>query len=273
MAVPYRVHLLGFSDFERSALGSTFRLAAGREPAYVQVAQPAGAHFLVVDADHADAVRSAVAMGRVKDAVFIGAEVPEGATAWMMRPIDPLHVLRELDAMVSLTAPPAPPRSSPPAPARRAKPVPGRRASDAPAAEQRVVQGVPRALLVDDSEIALRYLESRLERLGLATMRATSSGKAIELLAQQDFGFVFIDVELGRESDLDGLALCQHIKRHHLVSAGQPAPVVAMVSAHHSELDRARGALAGCDAYLGKPLDDGALARMLAEHGHRDAPA
>lgn len=32
-----------------------------------------------------------------------------------------------------------------------------------------------------------------------------------------------------------------------------------MVSAHHAEIDRARGELAGCDAYLAKPLDDEAL--------------
>jgi hypothetical protein len=40
-----------------------------------------------------------------------------------------------------------------------------------------------------------------------------------------------------------------------------------MVAALHSELARARGALAGADAYLGKPLDEGALLRLLVQHG------
>lgn len=265
MPAPYRVHLLGFSDFERSALGSCFRLSATRQPSYEQVPQAAAAQFLVVDADHADTVRDVARMGRIAEAVFIGAAVPDGATAWMMRPIDPLHVLRELDAMVATVAPHAALPPAPPQGPRPDKPAPRRRASDA---EPSDAPAASQALLVDDSEIALRYLETRLARLGIRSTRATSSGKAIELLAQRHFGFVFIDVELGRESDFDGLALCQHIKRHHLVPAGGHAPVVTMVSAHQTELDRARGSLAGCDAYLGKPLDDAALARVLAEHGH-----
>lgn len=273
MPAPYRVHLLGFSEFERSALGSCFRLAATRRPAYEQVAQAADAQFLVVDADHADAVRSVASLGRVHESVFIGAEVPDGATAWMMRPIDPLHVLRELDAMVATLYPPAALPPAPPALAPQPpRPVPRRRASDAPAAPLPALPA--QALLVDDSEIAARYLQTRLERLGVHSTRATSSGKAIELLAQRAYGYVFIDVELGPDSDLDGLALCQHIKRHHRVPGGAPPPVVTMVSAHHTELDRARGLMAGCDAYLGKPLDEGALMRVLAELGHlRPAPA
>jgi DNA-binding response OmpR family regulator len=44
-----------------------------------------------------------------------------------------------------------------------------------------------------------------------------------------------------------------------------------MVTAHHTELDRVRGALAGCDGFLGKPLDDGELALYLARFGVRQA--
>ncbi|MDP3085081.1 MAG: response regulator, partial [Rubrivivax sp.] len=147
--------------------------------------------------------------------------------------------------------------------------MPLRRSSDpepAPPARAPAVRG-SEALLVDDQEIALRYLETRLQPLGLHTQRATTSGKALEMLAQRDYDFVFVDVELGTGSDLDGLALCQHIKRQHLPVAGGHAPVVAMVSAHHSELDRARGMLAGCDAYLGKPLDEAALRQLVSQHG------
>jgi CheY-like chemotaxis protein len=272
MPNPYRVALQGFSAFERSALGSYFRLAINRAPAYEQVASPAEAHFLVIDADHGEAVRAVQALGRIDDAVFIGARAPEGASAWMMRPIDPLHVLRELDAMVADRAEPATegarPLSRPPVPGLTG-PSPARRSgdqADADPAPPAAARPAPRrALLVDDSEIALRFLETRLHRFGLATVRATTSAKAIELLAQQAWEFVFLDVELGTGSDLDGLALCQHIKRHPRL-AGDP-PVVAMVSAHHSQLDRVRGTLAGADAYLDKPLDETALEQLLQRHG------
>jgi CheY-like chemotaxis protein len=288
MTSPYRISVHGFSAFERSALRSYFRLARERTPAYEQVDAVADSHFLIVDADHADAVQAALDAGRMSQTVFIGGKAPQGATAWMLRPIDPLHVLRELDVMVAMHGAVALPdaaavvrgadailpirtlRGSGPGPAD----APRRRAGDAPrirvepdsvaAAEAAAARA---ALLVDDSEIALRFLETRLQPLGLQTQRATSSGKAIELLSHHRYDFVFIDVELGPDSDLDGLALCQYVKRLHRHAGSAPSPVVAIVSAHRSELDRVRGALAGCDAYLGKPLDELALRRLLTVNG------
>ena len=105
------------------------------------------------------------------------------------------------------------------------------------------------ALLVDDSEIALKFLELKLGELGLRSRGVTDSDAALAQLAHHDFNYVFLDVELGPASKLDGLALCRHIKRR----SSRP-PVVAMVSAHATQTDRVRGSLAGCDAYLGKPL-------------------
>jgi two-component system cell cycle response regulator len=116
----------------------------------------------------------------------------------------------------------------------------------APAKEQRCD-----ALLVDDSEIALRFLEIKLGELGLRSRTATHSDAALEQLDQHEFKYVFLDVELGHASRMDGLALCRHIKR--MRRSSRP-PVVAMVSAHATQTDRVRGSLAGCDAYLGKPL-------------------
>jgi CheY-like chemotaxis protein len=107
------------------------------------------------------------------------------------------------------------------------------------------------ALLVDDSEIALRFLEIKLGELGLRSRTVTDSDAALAQLSEHDFRYVFLDVELGQSSRMDGLALCRHIKRMRRTSR---APLVAMVSAHASQTDRVRGSLAGCDAYLGKPL-------------------
>ena len=56
--------------------------------------------------------------------------------------------------------------------------------------------------------------------------------------------------------------------------AGRKAgPVVVMVSAHHSELDRVRGTLAGADAYFGKPADATALEHLLLRYGVKPPPA
>jgi CheY-like chemotaxis protein len=119
------------------------------------------------------------------------------------------------------------------------------------------------ALLVDDSAIALRYLQVRLQHMGMDTDLAPGSARALELLAQRAYGFVFIDVELGEGSALDGLALCQHIKRQHRHVDGR-SPVLVLVSAHHSQLDR--------DHYLAKPAGDEALRQLLSQHRPGPAP-
>ena len=278
-----RVALLGFGDFERSALVSYLRLSGSRVPAYQEAASLASADYVIADADHAGTLDTVLGADRVADTVFIGSLAPEGALAWMMRPIDPLQVFREIDATASLrhsqalaaraetlpaTAPaPAPAHSpAPPAAAALAERSLARRAGDlsAPTA----------ALLVDDSEIALRYLERQLQALGLRTETAATSQRALELLAQRRYDVVFLDVDLGPHSGLDGLALCQHIKRQPQSAARPAAPVVVMVSAHAAATDRVRGSFAGCDAYLAKPLDDDALRRSLRTLGLRlSAPA
>jgi CheY-like chemotaxis protein len=251
---PLRVCLLGFGGFEKNSLASALRLAIQRWPTYVPAVTPRECDLVVVDADQAESLAEVVRSGLVERAVYVGSQLPLDASGWMQRPIDTKQLLAELDVLAAMHF------------GDRASPASAGTSPNAAAAASELTSTL-RALLVDDSEIALRFLETRLHRHGVQTERAVSSGKAIELLSQQAFDLVFLDVELGNGSDFDGLALCQHIKRfrHHAGSA--VAPTVVLVSAHHSELDRARGALAGCDAYLGKPLDEEVLNRLLRQQG------
>lgn len=268
----HRVALQGFTDFERNALASCFRLARSPTPGYVPVDTLAQAEFVVADADHPGVIDAVEAAGRLGDAIFVGAQAPEGAAAWTMRPIDPMYVLRELDALAAMRYP-----APVPAPSRRAAPrnEPGRRADDAPpeapadaAAEARGEPAVLRghALIVDDSEVALRMLERELPLLGLRTQRAQTSAEAFERLAANRFDVVIVDLDLGDASELDGLVLCQRLKRAHR-ELGKPAPPVVLLTVHDEPVNRVRGTLAGCDAYLAKPLDMPALAATLRDLG------
>lgn len=299
MSTVHRVAFLGLRDSERQGIVACLRLASARGPRYELTALLDEAGLLIADAEHAPSVQLVVASEMLGRTLFIGSAAPAGAAACMPRPIDPEHLLRELDALVvgpvMQTARPMPVRAElPPQPPAQETPDSGvdllldlpdpaarrpggdrsassllkRRAAPAavPAAAQPVPEApAPTALLVDDSEVALRYLESRLQRWGLLMDRALSSGRAIELMAKQRYDFVFVDVELGAQSDLDGLALCQHIKRQQeqLVAPS----VVIVVSAHASQIDRVRGGLAGCDGYLSKPLDEIELQRLLMRQG------
>ena len=243
-----RVALHGFSDFEQRALDNFFRLTPSPTLALEPVMQLSAAQLIVANADHAAAVAQLVAIGRVSDTVFVGARAPEGAAACLPRPIDALQVLREIEVQAAR---------------RRSTPPPD--AAAAPAQTLRLRRPGFSALLVDDSAIALRHLQLRLQRMGIDADLAGGSARALELLSQRAYGFVFIDVELGEGSALDGLALCQHIRRQHRHVGGQ-SPVLVLVSAHHSPLDRARGSFAGCDHYLAKPAGDEALHQLLSQH-------
>jgi CheY-like chemotaxis protein len=262
-----RVLLIGFGDFERQALTSYLRFSGTRVPAYVQVEDIASADFVIADADHPGAIDEVMAADRGADTVYIGSLAPEGALAWTMRPIDPLQVFRELDAAVAVrffkSAPPMHVNSGP-APLNalaeddaqhRQQQALQRRASD--------VSTGPLALLIDDSEIALRFLQRQLASLGLRTEMASNSQAALEQLAQQRFDAVFIDVDLGPDSAMDGFALCQHLKRQQRPHGTGLPPRVVIVSAHGSATDRVRGAFAGCDAYLTKPIKEETMLGQL----------
>jgi CheY-like chemotaxis protein len=258
-----RVLLIGFGEFERHALSTFIRLSANRVPAYEQVDSLDSADFVIADADHPGAIDDVVRAGRGADTVYIGAMAPDGALAWAMRPIDPMQVFRELDGAVALRmfkhAPPPPLHvASAPAPLAAVDKQPLRRASDVAAA--------PLALLVDDSEIALRYLQRQLEALGFRTDSCGDSQGALARLAQQRYDAVFVDLDLGPDSAMNGFSLCQHIKRQRAQGTGLP-PRVVIVSAHGSATDRVRGTFVGCDAYLTKPLNDPLLAQELRALG------
>ncbi len=304
--MPFKVAFLGFSDFERSALTSYFRLALNRNPGYEQVLALTDADFLVADADHAPSSQLVVATERLAETVFVGAQAPVGHQAWTMRPIDALQIMRELDRMVlarggngpqpwedadrqitviqpprrskvemagELIAAQMPPAPAPgPALAQLWPPLPLPSAEPAAAPRPPAVlprplapQPMPRALLVDDSDVARRFLESKLSRWRLLVDHAANSDEAVAMLSQHGYGFVFLDVELGPLSQLGGLELCRQIKQ----SPQWLHAAVIMVSAHHGEMDRVRGSLAGCDAYLGKPLDEVELQRLMLRQGLR----
>jgi len=242
----YTVALQGFSDFERRAMASFFRLAQQRAPAYVQAATPAESDFLIADADHPADVAAVRDARRLQDTIFIGAQSPAGAVAWLPRPIEPTHIVRELDLLLELRL------------ASFDEPAPPDAASDWMSSgpnELMTADGQPAkdVLVVDDSRIALKFLQSRLQGLGYRVHLARTAEQALERLSTQAFSLVFLDVVLGPEGTTDGLALCQHIKQRQAHPGGL-APAVVVVSGLTGSMHRVRAELAGCDAYLTKPL-------------------
>ncbi|HOB95787.1 MAG TPA: response regulator [Aquabacterium sp.] len=300
MSRPVPVAILGFSAFDRKALSSYFQRGGPGRPRYEHVLNADLADLVIADADEPGVLELLQKLGRVGDALFIGALAPVDAAAWMMRPIDQTQVLRALDALLAQRDNP---RSSPlplPLPSSLGRKTlrtigtlnalntpdqPGRRADDPEPpprrhpeqldpreAQRRELEALrrpqvtPRALLVDDSEVALHFLKRQLQAYTIECDMARNSTRALELLARHDYGLVFIDVDLGPDSVDDGLALCHQI-RYRLHPPGGRLPLVVVVSAFHDPVDQVRGTLAGAEGYLGKPLDLPALDRLLGRQG------
>lgn len=120
---------------------------------------------------------------------------------------------------------------------------------------------VDHILVVDDSDIALKFMRNRLSRFGFHADLVNSGEEALGKMNTRPYKFVFLDVMM---EGLDGYQTCRAIKQRKY-SDGKP-PVVVMLTSRGGTIDKIRGTLAGCDAYLTKPLNERDLIAVLAKH-------
>jgi two-component system, cell cycle response regulator len=104
------------------------------------------------------------------------------------------------------------------------------------------------ALVVDDSPTVRLQLTQTIERMGMKCDTADGAAAALEMLYGNAYHVIYVDVVM---PDMDGYKLTREIKRD---AAHKATPVIILTS-QGSPFDRARGALAGCDTFLTKPVD------------------
>ena len=144
-------------------------------------------------------------------------------------------------------------RQAPP-PARKAEP-------ETPAAAEAGSACMDHILVVDDSDIALRFMATNLQRFGFQVHLARSGAEAIERVARRHFEFVFMDVMM---EGLDGFHTCKAIKRK-TYPGNRPPPTVVMLTSRSTAVDKLRGTMAGADAYLTKPLQEAELLKVVGD--------
>jgi CheY-like chemotaxis protein len=189
-------------------------------------------------------------------------DAPEGAAA-------PTPPSARLPAD-TLAPPPAPLRSlAPPGSPttteadRRAAKEAARRKSRAARLEQVRSDGqtIEDVLLLDGLNQAAA-LELLLEGFGFRVLRATDIAGAISVLESTPVAAAFLDMAAQGDEGLDGLALCQLVKRRRLLLPDD-APPVLLLSCDRAASEGVRARLAGCDAYLTLPAGRGDVARAL----------
>lgn len=266
MAVTYSVCIQGFSSFESATFEAFFRLAARRAPSYRCVADVAQADIVIADAGQTSVLEAIGRAGKLRRTFTVGNVQVPGSAAGIVRPINMMALLRMLDELASSMSAPDP--AQPPAGVQRqgiTSPMalatpPARDIAKAPAANDRDA-GALHILVVDDSDVALRFMQARLLRLGFEVSLANSGDQALRMLEQRRYAFVFLDVMM---AGLDGFQTCKRIKQMGHVGGAEP-PRVVMLTSKGGPIDKLRGTLAGCDGYLVKPLDELRLVKLLAQ--------
>jgi two-component system, cell cycle response regulator len=267
-STPYQVALEGFSAFERAAMASFFRLADQRLTGYVQAASLAACDLVVADSELPEVLAAVLEAGRADVTVFVGSQPPPEAAVCLARPVDPVEVVRALDALVAQQHP-APPDSGPISllPEEDILPddldldlglaagpdAPMKRGRARVATTTQFSGGGRDVLVVDDSAIARKFLKQRLEQLGYRVQQANDGESALEMITHHPFALVFADMVLGPPPSVDGLQVCQFAKQRPAFGA-RSTPAVVVFTGQAGSTHRVRAALAGCDAYLNKPL-------------------
>lgn len=106
-------------------------------------------------------------------------------------------------------------------------------------------------LVVDDSPAVRQHMTTLLQQSGDKVIAAESGEEALAILDSRIsdyFDCVFMDVLM---PGMDGYAACREIKSR--TKKGQSLPVI-MLTGKSSPFDKIRGKMAGCSAYLTKPV-------------------
>ncbi|HWZ61530.1 MAG TPA: response regulator [Steroidobacteraceae bacterium] len=121
-----------------------------------------------------------------------------------------------------------------------------------------------RVLIADDNADTLETLGTMLELNGHQVFRATNGELALEAAARHQPDIALLDVGMPR---LDGYEVARRIRAQDW---GRDTVLVA-VTGWGQDADRRRSREAGFDLHLVKPLDAGALDRLLSEPPQRQA--
>jgi CheY-like chemotaxis protein len=171
-------------------------------------------------------------------------------------------------SVVATAGPVAPPPIQVPAPQAIVRPAPQQQ----PAAIFTTVTSTPPApppkpmapvepvgdwvLVVDDNMTVREFMKNKLAPFNFNVDYAESGEAAVGLTGKRRYTCVFLDVVM---PGIDGYQVCKLIKSKK--SVGKTA--VVMLTSKGSPFDKIRGAMAGCDAYLTKPVDEEKLLETI----------
>ncbi len=117
-------------------------------------------------------------------------------------------------------------------------------------------------LLIDDDTLFLQTMSRSLQRRGLQISAASNAGEALQLLAQQAFDLVVLDLNLDGESGLKLLPQLLEIAPHTRI---------VMLTAYASVATAVEAIKRGAENYLCKPVTANDIVALLDEDESENA--
>jgi two-component system, cell cycle response regulator len=256
----FAVAMIGIPDQERSVLKNIFKLSLYRNYTYTLVSANEPSQILIVDADdskamtewgalyktvaHASSSSSGPAPLAIPAVMVTKEKLPAQFPYHIHRPFVATRVLSILDQIATRL------------PSFSQDRVIGETPSPIVTKEE---PPAPTALVVDDSGTIRKQIELELKLFNIQVDTAESGEQAFDLLAQKSYDIVFLDVVL---PGVDGYQICKAIKKD---KAKKKMPVI-MLTSKSSPFDRIKGALAGCDTYLTKPVKQSSFQKAVKKY-------
>ncbi|HYX21622.1 MAG TPA: response regulator [Thermoanaerobaculia bacterium] len=112
-------------------------------------------------------------------------------------------------------------------------------------------------LIVDDNPVNLKLARVLLTADGYEVRTATAAEEALDILKDFRPRLILMDVQL---PGMDGLELTRRLK----ADPRMREVVIVALTAYAMKGDEERALAAGCDGYIGKPIDTRRLAAQVA---------
>lgn len=121
------------------------------------------------------------------------------------------------------------------------------------------------ALIVEDNAASLKLLHFLLARQGYDVRTAADAEEALMLLQDWQPRVILLDLQM---PGMGGLELTRRLK----ADPSRKGIVIVAVTAAAMKGDDRTALVAGCDAYVSKPIDTRTLPILVAELLAKDAP-
>jgi CheY-like chemotaxis protein len=113
-------------------------------------------------------------------------------------------------------------------------------------------------LVVDDHPQNLKLVRLVLAAEGHNVTTAASADEALRAIDAHAPALILMDLQM---PGMDGLELTRRLR----TDPAQSGTVIIALTAYAMRGDRERALAAGCDGYMAKPIDTGALASLVAQ--------